>query len=283
MPNPSNSSERPGPDDSAITAAWLIVGVIYLTLFWGRVVCYLPQPFDRWGQLARPTLAAWLRDSPWLWLVAHIVIGVVIPGVVLAAFHRKLTDVGLGPPNVLGRRMTLVGALLSIPFGLWLMRVYPSLALRSLGTHDICSLLVMIPEHFLICGVYVALFLPGRRLSKTIPQAPIEGKATLRALCWLGLAQPPTSETADPVVAWFGLTRRSLLAVVVSGALFCLVHVGKETLEAALSFPGGVAVAYVTLRSRSIWPAIIAHWAMNLIPLALLAAFGWTTVPVQPG
>ena len=38
-----------------------------------------------------------------------------------------------------------------------------------------------------------------------------------------------------------------------------------------MSFPGGVAVAYVTLRSHSIWPAILAHWTMNLIPLGLLA------------
>jgi len=55
--------------------------------------------------------------------------------------------------------------------------------------------------------------------------------------------------------------------LLVSGALFAAVHFGKPRLELALSMPGGLAVAYLTLRSHSIWPAIVAHYALNAVAL----------------
>lgn len=172
------------------------------------------------------------------------------------------------------------------------------------------NLLAMIPEHFLICGVCTALMLPARRLPARVPMAPGEGSWGKRLLRWLGLAQPgvhtsrsegrgqspfrhPSSPKPDDahspthsrpgrngdsprahssILLWFGLTRTSLFAVVMSGMLFGYVHIGKPyPPEVILSFPGGAAVAYVTFRSHSIWPAVLAHWAMNLIPIGLLA------------
>jgi len=56
-------------------------------------------------------------------------------------------------------------------------------------------------------------------------------------------------------------------AVVASAVVFWLVRLGKtDMVEAGLSLPGGIAVACVALRTRSIWPAVIAHCTMNVIP-----------------
>ena len=133
-------------------------------------------------------------------------------------------------------------------------------------------MLMIIPEHFLICGVLVAILLPTRRLPRPVSIATIDGHGWRRGLRWLGLAQPGSTADVSRLLAWFGLSRTQFITLIASGALFWSVHIGKNNLvEIILSFPGGVAVAYLTLRAHSIWPAIVAHWSMNLIPLALLA------------
>lgn len=252
-----------------ISIVLALVGAVYISLFWGQAAAHLPDPFDRWALLLRPRLWLLFDMRPWFWLAAQAGLGMVLPALVLAAFRRTPVDVGLGLPNVVGRRLVLVGALASIPFGFWLLWGTP--AVRSplaLGAHDLSFLLTLIPEHFLISGVFVALMLPGRRLPQAIGFAPIVGRTTTRALRWIGLAQPPAPGRTGRVLAWFGLTGASLFAICVSGGLFCMVHVGKGPLELSTSLPGGVVAAYLTLRSHSIWPVVFAHWSMNLIPWA---------------
>ncbi|UCF32440.1 MAG: CPBP family intramembrane metalloprotease, partial [Phycisphaerales bacterium] len=257
-------------DEERSTRRWVIsivlalVGVVYISLFWGQAAAHLPAPFDRWALLLHPHLWLLFDMRPWVWLAAQAGLGMVLPALALAAFRRTPVDVGLGLPNVVGRRLVLVGVLVSIPFGFWLLwgtpTVQSSLALRA---HDLSFLLVLIPEHFLISGVFVALMLPGRRLPQAIGVAPVEGRTITRALRWLGLAQPSAPGRTDRVLTWFGLTGNSLFAICVSGGLFCMVHVGKGPLELATSLPGGVVAAYITLRSHSIWPVVFAHWSMN--------------------
>lgn len=257
-----------------VSALLLVVGVAYLCALWGKAATYFPSPLDEWWHSVRSTLLSWCRGNPVLWLAAQIVWGVVIPTVPLVLCGRGLGDMGIGWPNVLGRRLIAISAILSIPFGLWLLSSLPDgPSQRIIDLRYICSLLAIIPEHWLICGIYVALMLPGRRLPNPVPVAPVAGSPPVRVLRWLGLAQPPASPNDNGILAWFGLTGTSLLAILVSGVLFWMVHIGKGGLEVILSLPGGMAVAYVTLRSRSIWPAIFAHWTMNLIPLGLLAVF----------
>ncbi|MHC4443386.1 MAG: lysostaphin resistance A-like protein [Planctomycetota bacterium] len=246
----------------------------------------MPEPLNRWSyffySLAKPwwskhVLAAEQFDqmrNVLLWLIINIVFGLMIPAIVLLLSRRRLTDVGIGLPNVLGRRMIIISVIISIPFGLWLLKTTPDLSGMSLTNPAYtCALLAMIPEHFLICGTFVALMLPQRILPNPVSIAPLEGPALTRCLRWIGLAQP-ASPGHNRFLAWFGLTGVSLFAILVSGTLFGITHFGKELPELFMSFPGGVAVAYVTLRSHSIWPAILAHWAMNLIPLAILSLRG---------
>ena len=267
-----------------LSILFVIVGTIYVAGFWGRAADrLLPAPLNKWSHV-------YLSDEVRSWWVSHVAVnssrrmqramlecaasfafGLVVPAVVLRCAGRRLADAGLGLPNRLGCRLVLVSVVLSIPFGLWLLSVYPDLPVRRwIEEGYLYLMLCMVPEHFLISGVFVAMLLPGRRLPQ-VSVAPLEGSRRVRVLRWLGLAQPGEGRGGSRVVAWFGLTGISLMAIVVSGLLFGMVHVGKSGLELALSFPGGVAVAYVTLRSRSIWPAVISHWAMNVIPYGLVA------------
>jgi hypothetical protein len=251
-----------------------LIGAAYISLFWGQVAAYLPVPLDRWALLLRPRLWLLFDMRPWLWLLAQAGLGMVLPALVLAVFRRTPSDLGLGMPNVVGKRLIVVSALASIPFGFWLLWGTPAAQKPvPLGAHDLSYLLAMIPEHFLISGVFVALMLPGRRLPRAVDFAPVQGRTTTRALRWLGLAQPPAAGRAGRVLPWFGLTGASLFAICVSGGLFCMVHVGKGPLELATSLPGGMVAAYITLRSHSIWPVVLAHWSMNLIPWAFFCLF----------
>ncbi len=117
-------------------------------------------------------------------------------------------------PNALGRRMLAAGVILSIPIGLWLaMSIPQGGATTPVNLHYICSLTVMIPEHFLISGVLVALMLPERKLPHPMVIAPVTGGLTLRTLRWIGLAQPGDSTSAPRFLSWWGLGWDSLAAV----------------------------------------------------------------------
>jgi hypothetical protein len=183
-----------------------------------------------------------------LTLSADALLGVGLPILLLIASGRSPSDVGVALPNRAGVRLLAVALALSVPFGFLIL---PG------GGHDpvsdltaplfTMSLLDRVPEHLFVCGVVTALLLPGHRL-------------------------PGSPSPSDPALAWLGLTRPSTLALLGSGAVFFLIHLGKPNrLEIALSLPGGVAVAYMTLRARSIWPAVLAHWSMNVVPRVLIA------------
>jgi len=264
------------PRDSwLVSLALVVVGAVYSSSFWGLAAAQLPEPWNRWSYFYRPYVEPWwcahvLVGRPaasqrmLLVLTASVVLGLIVPGVVLRLAGWRLRDVGLGPPSRLGRRLMLAGAALSVPFAIWLGR---SMRGTPEPVQYVSALLAMIPEHFLICGVYVAVLLPGRRLPDPVPLAPVEGSAAVYLLRWLGLAQLPLAPGHHRGLAWFGLSASQLTALLVSGALFAAVHFGKPRLELALSMPGGLAVAYLTLRSHSIWPAIVAHYALNAVAL----------------
>ena len=102
--------------------------------------------------------------------------------------------------------------------------------------------------------------------------APIEGSPTKRVFRWLGLAQPssPKDSRLRRLLAWWGLDVGGFWAILVSGMLFGLVHVGARPIEFLTSFPGGMAVCYLTYRSRSIWPGWLVHVAqMGWVALAM--------------
>jgi len=121
-----------------------------------------------------------------------------------------------------------------VPIGFWLATRVPNPWGSPL--YEALELVAMIPEHFLLFGFIMALMLPERRL---------------------------------PPVASSSIDARAAFAVVVAAALFQLAHLGgRPSLEIMAATPVGLMFAYLTLRTRSIWPAVGVHWALNLLPMA---------------
>jgi CAAX protease family protein len=88
----------------------------------------------------------------------------------------------------------------------------------------------------------------------------------------VGVVAPFVEEVAFRGVVFAGLRGRfgTAWAAVASGALFGIVHLQPlETVPLALI---GVALAWIFSRSRSLWPAIIAHGAYNVVVLAIALA-----------
>ena len=270
-----------------LTGIIFLVGLIYVSVLWSGLPTLLPAPFNEFAFLHEKLIGDWWRGHVHipgpsnrshylLWAASSVATGFLIPIAVLLMARRRLSDMGLGRPNRLGWRFTAAGIVLAIPFGLLVLADNPQAMaevwkdFRYIG---MCGGIVMIPNHFLIGGVFVALLLPERKLPEAVSIMPVEGNPIRRGLRWVGLAQRP-HERADPRwLAWFGLTPASLFAILASGLLFMIAHVGEGGLELALALPGGAAIAYMTLRTHSIWPGLLAHYALNLIPLGLWLLF----------
>ena len=271
--------DRPSSDrkHALISALLFLIALVYVSAFWGEFAGLFGETISRWSHiLDRHIAPAWRehcftsldpgRRSILLYLVTAVVFALIVPAIVLRLCGRSVWDVGLGLPNRAGRNMLLLAVVLSVPFGFFLQQSWPTFHTTGMLVFwTVTAHAAMIPEHFLICGTVTAILLERRRLPREQPFSPVEGSPALRFLRRLGLAQQGRG-----ILAWFGLNRTSLAAIVLSGFLFGAIHIGKDNpWEIFLSFPGGVTVAYMTLRSGSIWPAILAHWAMNLIPAAI--------------
>jgi hypothetical protein len=290
---PSALPERSGilnPSNVGTVVASLFIfaaGFVYVSAFWSRLPGYLPAPLHRLSFVHVQLIGDWwhrnivpagpaYRSDYLLWAANSVVVGLLIPLALLGIVGTSPKDMGLGRPNVLGARFIWVAVLLSAPLGLWLLADQPAAIAEvwdDFRYKGLCGGIAMIPEHFLICGIMVALLLPERRLPLGVPLAPVEGTASKRLLRWLGLAQEVPVGGGVPWLAWWGLSPAAFAAIVGSGFLFLVVHIGEPGLEVLLSFPGGTAVAYMTLRCRSIWPGLLAHFALNLIPLGIWLLF----------
>jgi len=144
---------------------------------------------------------------------------------------------GIGRPQHQGTRTTLIGVALSLPIGFWLVAVTTNPWGSPLS--EFLQFLTVVPEHFLIFGIVATVLMPGRRLR------------------W-----PQPSERQGAGAAY---------AMVATGIVFGLAHIGKPNVaEVVTSFPLGLLFAWMTIHSGSIWPAVIAHCTLNLIPMAVL-------------
>ncbi len=263
---------------------WLVL-VLYITTFWGRFgpqwpgwvrahtgrlaraawQVYLHATIDE-GALARVRDQCTVEEKRAVWAASSMFFGGFVPlGAVLICWRRP-RDVGLGWPNRWGWRVVIIGALVTVPFAYAFAGERmdgPAAALQRLSWWVQLVLVagVSVPEHFLLTGVGVAGLLPNGRFPTHRPLATVDGGPGKRILRWLGLAQPaePGLSLGGRFLAWWGLDGPALVAIIGGGLLFGLVHVGAQPIEFATSFPGGVAVCYVTYRSGSIWPAWLIH------------------------
>ena len=227
--------------------------LLYVTAFWGQAAGWLPAPFDRWHSLAYRLLGPWwlghvatalgLREQTLLYQLAEaVIVGVCIPLWILHRQGRTWRDAAIGLPRPASMGPIIAGIACSLPLGFYLSRTVPDPWGSPL--HEALASLLVIPEHLLIFGVLGALLLPRASSS-----GRFEGHGT-------------------PAFTTFGIAAMAAMA-----ATFGLVHVGQVHPAVLISsFPLGALYAYVTVRTRSIWPAIGAHWIMNIIP------FAWDTL-----
>jgi membrane protease YdiL (CAAX protease family) len=252
-----------------VTFLLLFVILVFVWSFWEVSAFLKPWWVDN-------ILTSWNENDQIvaLWLGVWVILGMMIPSALLYLSGLKLNDVGMGMPNTLGRRMIILGIVVAIPFGILLLnsKNYDT-GQNPLSSGYIMILLSMIPEHFLVTGVCTALMLPGGRLPSDVNFEPVEGNFITKVFRWFGLAQSSANTGSNRILDWFGLTWVSLFAIVASGAVFRMIHLGKNDLELMLSLPGGIAIAYMTIRSHSIWPSVISHWALNVVPLGILLLF----------
>jgi hypothetical protein len=154
--------------------------------------------------------------------------------------------------------------------GLWVTALVPP---RGSDLRYVVNMLGIIPEHFLIFGVGIALLLPGRRLPN--PPLPVanRGIRRYRIRNWLSATVLEPRDVHAPLLERLGLSPASLFAILGSTVLFVVVHVGAQPVELAFSVPMGVFCAYVTWRTTSIWPALLIHWSLNLAPLGIRSLY----------
>lgn len=214
---------------------WLMLA-LYLVTFWGRFVDGLPPPWRGWGFGFRAYLYHWYRVQPELWLGAQLVLGLAIPAGLFALVGRSPRQLGLRRPGRLGLWLAAAGAVVGAIAGLWLSGEVggPLPGLRWFYRQ-----VAIVPQHFLLFGVGMAVWLPRFRLKS---EERIQG---------------------------LGLTPAVVVASLAAGLLFLFGHVGKgNPLELAIVWPCGALFAYITHRTGSIWPALVPHWFSNLAPLA---------------
>jgi membrane protease YdiL (CAAX protease family) len=64
----------------------------------------------------------------------------------------------------------------------------------------------------------------------------------------------------------FGLKDRfGSLAIWIQAIPFAIMHLGKPELETLSTIFGGAAFGYVDLKSRSVLPSVVIHWAIYLM------------------
>lgn len=255
---------------------WLLpLVVLYITAFWGRFGPPWPAFVRRYaGWVVRESLNIYTQTfalpmgkrvlaTRYIWLAVSWVLALILPLAVLTLARRRWRDVGLGMPNAWGWRIVCIGVVMTALTGWIFAHERFNAGFRPKYVDLGVLLAVTVPEHFMLTGLCVALFLPGFKLRVPVEHAPIRGSWSRRTLRWLGLAQ------SDAIgLAWWGLDGAALLAILTGGFLFGLTHMGANPIEFTTSFPGGAALCYLTYRSGSIWPGWIIH----------VAQVGWAAV-----
>jgi len=270
--------------EAVISFTFYLIIFIYVSSFWGTAASYLPSPLDRWVYLYLPVMKNWwlnnvLVSYPYifkmriLWYLVCFIMAFLIPVMIIKITGRKIADYGIAMPNKLGLIITALSVLVSIPFGLWL--VIESPYEHKVSVTYILSLLSKIPEHFAICGILIGVMVPGRVLPEPLQFSGIYGNRIQRLMRSLGLAQTGYSGTNVKFLRWLGINWSMFVAILCSSLLYWSIHWGRANyVEVYTSLPGGIAIAYLTIRTHSIWPTIIAHWTLNLVPIGILKIFG---------
>lgn len=246
---------------------------------------WVPQLLRNWFDAAqngifqalRPIVSVFHSGRP-----SHEVVGAVYffviaglaPLLASMLLGRGPRDIGMRIPNKLFWRYFVIAVVLAAPF-LWWMVQSPTMAgtylrqLERLGWTAFCGyyLVNMLTEHFLLHGVVLGLTRPDGRWRSPLPP-PERSGGSGGMLAWLGLKNSSIANGRRET--WLGIPAGSLFPIAFSALLFGMVHLGKDTRELVLSFPGGVVQGYLALRSDSWLTPLIIHLATASIALLMM-------------
>ena len=212
----------------------------------------------------------------------YLLVSFIVPVAVAVVTRRSPGDLGTRWPNRLGWRVLGLAYGVALPVLVWMVRsptfyTYYAQQLKAGATVFLLSYTVIIlTEHFMFQGAVLAAGRLGGRWPVEPPVvAPVDGGGLQRCLRFLGLAQPVGD--ARGLTAWrlwWGLPAGCGVAMVVSAFLFGAFHVGKDPREALLSWPGGLALAYLAYRTNSWVVPLLLHSATAGTAVLLMLVIG---------
>ncbi|MCP4500696.1 MAG: CPBP family intramembrane metalloprotease [Deltaproteobacteria bacterium] len=238
-----------------------VVSACYVTLFWYK-------PTAGWAPIK--VLNAFINNSLlsmgveywWRFVVRSTGFVALAIGVVWAFGHPPGV-LGLGKMAKKGWRITLTGFVLASPVlvatGLdpQMHHYYRRIFELHGWKEAVANGLVMFSEHAFIEGVVLSLALPEGLLAATKDEPVRTGK-----LSWLGFGMPVLLDVegrGKRILAWLGLPKAAIPALVGQALVFFMVHVSKPPIELYTSFFGGFLVGFLTFKVRSVWPGVILH------------------------
>jgi hypothetical protein len=203
--------------------------------------------------------------------VYFLVIAGMVPLILSRIAGRRLYDLGWRGPNRLALRYCMLALIVAMPFLIWMVGS-PTIARPYLKELERMGFLAfalfysinMFTEHLLLHGVVLGLARPDGRWPDPWPLPP-PAKGFVGVLRWLGLANdapwhhPLEDRRLPNICVWLGLAPGCLMPILFSTFLFGMVHLGKDTRELALAFPGGLAQAYIAYRSNSWFTPLLIH------------------------
>lgn len=254
-----------------LSATLLLAILVYQSTFWGGIAAFLPAPLDGLNMIVyRTFFPSWQQALPidlspsaayasFRTLDAYL-FGLFTPMVALRLAGLRANGFGLRRPTADTAWPALAIAALSLPFGAILL----ASTNNPWGSwiYELLELAAMLPEHFLVFGVLMSIVLPRHRLAPRDDRCAADAGPQGRRLLARGMA----------VLSLPSVTEA--LAILLAALAFASVHLGGPTIEVVVAMPVGLLYAYATLLSGSIWPALLAHWGVNLALMTTSALVG---------
>jgi hypothetical protein len=206
-----------------------------------------------------PRLMAWATRSAILTFASYWIIRFAVRRpFALTSWHL--------PPDM--RRLLLLALVVAFPFQVLLglddavQQYYRRMFEEGGGWRILANAIAIACEHVWVEGVVLGLaIVPGVLAATDV--------ARTGRLSRFGLGFPVDGPRT--VNAWLGIPRAAWPAIIAQGAVYFLVHFKKAPSEVATSLPAGIAVGWLSLRTRSFAPAAILHLATGAVVLTTIA------------
>jgi hypothetical protein len=204
----------------------------------------------------------------WRWAIRSCVFVLTAVLLVRAAGYRQYFLLFPRIP-AWGSRLLGTALVFSAPFLLWVgtrpgvHHYYRAMNFSNAPSRLLANAVNILSEHVFVQGLFFALALPAFLLPPPV-DPPRRGR-----LASLGLGRP---EGGGGISAWLGVPLGAWPAMIGSAVLFSFVHLGKDWSEVATALPGGLALAWLTLRLRSIWPGLLLHWLTGFLVVLTIFA-----------